>query len=134
MSDCLIVIPSRYGSTCFPGKVLTKLGGRPIVEWCHEAARRTGLGDVVVATEDKWVAEAVKLFGGQAVMTSADCVSGTDRVFEAARKRSFRIVINLQGDQPLVKPETLGKVARLLEDERADIATPRSCLWRTPPG
>ncbi len=121
----LIVIPSRYASTRFPGKGLSLLGGRPVVEWCFRAARSSRLGPVVIATEDRRVMETVAGFGGQAMMTSRRCVSGSDRVFEASRRHGrTSYVFNLQGDLPLVKPSTLRKVAALLEKRPdADIAT-----------
>jgi 3-deoxy-manno-octulosonate cytidylyltransferase (CMP-KDO synthetase) len=124
-SDCLVVIPSRYGSQRFPGKVLAELGGKPIVRWCWEAAVAAKVGQVVVATEDDRVAAAVRAFGGEAVLTSPNCVSGTDRTYEAARHhKRFTRVINVQGDQPLIKPMTIRKVAELLKkNPKADIAT-----------
>jgi 3-deoxy-manno-octulosonate cytidylyltransferase (CMP-KDO synthetase) len=120
----LVVIPSRMGSTRFPGKVLAQLGGRSIVEWCWRAAKDADVGPVLVATESAEVAAAVKSFGGQAALTSAACQSGSDRVHEAAKKRAEQVIINLQGDQPLIRPETIRAVAQVLADNRkADIAT-----------
>jgi 3-deoxy-manno-octulosonate cytidylyltransferase (CMP-KDO synthetase) len=124
MRGALVVIPSRYGSTRFPGKVLAKLGGRTIVEWCWRAAVAAKVGPVLVATEDERVVAAVEGFGGRAVLTSARCVSGSDRVFEAARGSRAPFVINLQGDQPLIRPATIRAVARLLRRRgRADMTT-----------
>ena len=80
----LVIVPARYGSTRFPAKVLAALDGKPIVRWCHDAAKAAQVGDVVIATEDARVAEVVRGFGGQAVMTSPGCQSGTDRCHEAA--------------------------------------------------
>lgn len=126
MSDCLVVIPARMGSTRFPGKVLALLDGKPIVRWCYDAARAAAVGPVLVATEDARVAKVVESFGGQAAMTSADCVSGTDRVWETVKKykNEAPFVINLQGDQPLIRPATIKAVARVLkENASADMAT-----------
>ena len=124
MKDCLVVIPARHGSTRFPGKVLAQLDGRPIVEWCYRAAIAAEVGPVMVATENDLVRRVVAAFGGECVITSPDCASGTDRVFEAARRTRTPFVINLQGDQPLIRPETIRKVAGILRDIRkADIAT-----------
>ncbi len=121
---CLVVIPSRFGSTRFPGKVLAPLAGKPVVRWCYDAAKAARVGPVVVATEDERVVQAVRSFGGEAVLTSDQCRSGSDRVFEASRLWRGRFVINLQGDMPLVRPATILRVARLLEDNPgADIAT-----------
>lgn len=124
MNDFTVVIPARWASRRFPGKPLALLLGRPMVEWCWRAAEAAGLGPVLVATEDERIAAAVRKFGGEAVMTSPRCASGTDRVHEASRVRPSRWVVNLQGDQPLIAPETLRRVARVLrEDPKADIAT-----------
>ncbi len=124
MSGCLVVIPSRFGSTRFPGKVLAQLGGRSIVEWCWRAAVAARVGPVLVATESRVVADAVRSFGGTAVLTSASCRSGSDRVFEAARGSRLPFVINLQGDMPLIRPATIRRVAQLLRRRpKADIAT-----------
>ena len=122
--EALIVVPSRLGSTRFPGKVLAPLDGKPIVRWCHEAALAAKVGPVLIATEDEGVAQAVRSFGGQAVLTSKECVSGTDRVFEASKNRQEPLIINVQGDQPFIKPETIRAVVDLLENDPAvDIAT-----------
>lgn len=124
--DALVVIPARMGSTRFPGKVLALLDGKPIVRWCYDAARAAQVGSVLVATEDARVAEVVESFGGQAVLTSADCASGTDRVYEAVKKSKSRapFVINLQGDQPLIRPATIQAVARVLKKNKAaDMST-----------
>ena len=119
-----MVIPSRYGATRFPGKVLAKLGGRTIVEWCWRAAKAADVGPVVVATEHPKVVEAVAAFGGEAVLTSASCPSGSDRVHEAARGRRSPFIINLQGDAPLIRPSTIRKVAEILrKNPKADMST-----------
>lgn len=124
MNDCLVVIPARIGSTRFPAKVLATLRGRPIVEWCRRAAAAAKVGPVVVATDHEKVLRAVEYFGGEAVLTPAGCASGTDRVWAVARERKARFVINLQGDEPLIKTATVRKVAELLRaNPSADIAT-----------
>ena len=124
MKECLVVIPARYGSTRFPGKVLAKLSGQPVVEWCYRAAKAARVGPVLVATEDSRVIKAARAFGAKAVLTSESCVSGTDRVYEAAKPYKTPFVINLQGDCPLMAPATLRRIVALLSQEpRADIAT-----------
>jgi 3-deoxy-manno-octulosonate cytidylyltransferase (CMP-KDO synthetase) len=123
---CLVVIPARLGSQRFPGKVLAKLGGRRVVEWCWRAAKAARIGPVLVATEDQSVVDAVRAFGGIACLTSKACVSGSDRVFEALRMFPHRVdfVLNLQGDQPLIEPKTLRAVVKILHGKRdADMAT-----------
>ena len=120
----LIVVPSRMGSQRFPGKVLAELDGKPIVRWCWDAARSSEVGDVLIATEDKKVAEVVWAFGGEAVLTSAKLQSGTDRVFEAAAGRKVDFILNVQGDQPFIKPATIKAVVEVLVKEpAADIST-----------
>jgi len=123
---CLVVIPARMGSTRFPGKVLAKLAGRSIVEWCWRAAKAAKIGPVLVATEDAEVVAAVRAFGGIACLTSKAHTSGTDRVHQAAGMFPHKVdfVINLQGDQPLVEPKTLRAVVDMLKrNNKADMAT-----------
>jgi 3-deoxy-manno-octulosonate cytidylyltransferase (CMP-KDO synthetase) len=109
MDNCLIVIPARYGSQRYPGKVLALLAGKPVIQWCWEAAVRAGLGEVIVATEHKKVLETCRAFGARAVLTSPRCQSGTDRVREAARGSKAGFVINIQGDEPFMKAAVLKK-------------------------
>lgn len=113
------VIPSRYGSTRFPGKPLCMILGKPMVQWVVEAARRAGeLDDVVVATDDVRIASAVAGFGGKAVMTPSDLPSGTDRVaMAAAPVADDDIIINIQGDEPLIDPALIDELALRMERE-----------------
>ena len=119
------VIPSRWGSTRFPGKSLFPICGKPLVQWVVEAARRTRhLDRVLVATDDERIAEAVRGFGGEAVMTRPDHPSGTDRVAEAAQPGDDDIVINIQGDEPMISPELIDALAiRMQEDSAWAMAT-----------
>ena len=123
MSRVLTVIPARLASTRFPRKVLAKLGGRTMVEWCWRSAKAAKLGPVIVAVDSREVAAEVKRFGGDFVMTSPSCPSGSDRVWQAAKRVKASIVINYQGDMPLLKPGTLRAAARALKDIKTDIAT-----------
>ena len=122
----LIVIPARFASTRFPGKVLKLLGGRPIVEWCRRAAVRADVGPVVVATDDKRVLSVVTRAGGRAVLTGP-CRSGSDRAYaalkivEKADRRRYRVIVNLQGDEPFIRPSTIRKVAEAAA--KGEIAT-----------
>lgn len=123
MSDvCLTVIPARLGSTRFPGKVLSKLGGRSMVEWCWRAAKAAKLGPVLVATDSRVVADEVRRFGGEAVMTPPSCPSGSDRVWLAAKSRREAIILNYQGDMPLLNPGTLRATVMTLRPG-TDVAT-----------
>lgn len=119
----LIVIPSRLGSTRFPAKVLALLDGKPLVRWCWESAKAAS-EEVIIATESQKVADAVKAFGGECVLTSEKCQSGTDRVHEAAKGRAADLIINVQGDMPFIKAATIKAVIDLLKkDASVDIAT-----------
>ncbi|MBI4678487.1 MAG: 3-deoxy-manno-octulosonate cytidylyltransferase [Elusimicrobia bacterium] len=120
-----VIIPARFGSTRFPGKVLALLGHVPVVEWCRRAAVRSGVGPVAVATDDRRVKEAVEGFGGRAVLTSEDAPSGTDRVCEALRRLGWRpaLAVNLQGDEPFVSPQALRSLVAVLRRPGADLAT-----------
>lgn len=135
----LVVIPARLASTRLPGKMLKPLGAFPVVEWCRRAAVRAAVGPVVVATDSREVLRAVESFGGTAVLTPEDCRSGTDRVHAAVQtieralrrrprrgrcrapsgwalgpRRRFPFVLNLQGDEPFIRPRTVRGVAALL--------------------
>ena len=85
MSEVLIVIPARYGSTRLPGKALKLLAGKPVVQHVWQACVKAGVGEVLIATENQIVVDAAAQFGAKAVLTSESCQSGTDRVYEAAR-------------------------------------------------
>jgi 3-deoxy-manno-octulosonate cytidylyltransferase (CMP-KDO synthetase) len=111
------VIPSRWGSTRFPGKSLYPLCGKPLVQWVVEAVQRATLLDkVVVATDDARIAAAVSGFANVA-MTRPDHPSGTDRVAEAAAPEDDDIVINIQGDEPLIAPALIDALARRMMDD-----------------
>lgn len=119
------IVPARYGSTRFPGKALADLGGKPLVQWVCEAARRCAtLERVLVATDDDRIVAAVRAFGGEAVMTRPDHPSGTDRLAEVARSLDADIVVNIQGDEPFLAPETIDAVVQpLLDDPTLSMST-----------
>lgn len=120
------VIPSRYGSTRFPGKPLCMICGKPMVQWVYEAVSRAKeLDDVIVATDDERIKAAVLAFGGKVAMTPSDLPSGTDRVAMAASPvADDDIIINIQGDEPLVDPELIDNLARrMAEDVKWSMAT-----------
>jgi 3-deoxy-D-manno-octulosonate cytidylyltransferase len=105
-------IPARYGSTRLPGKPLLPIAGRPMIEHVYSrVARARGLDRVVVLTDDERIARAVEGFGGEWEMTPEDCASGTDRIAWAARRWAAAAVINVQGDEPLIDPEEVSRVA-----------------------
>lgn len=119
------IIPARYGSTRFPGKPLALLAGRPMVQWVYErAAQAELLNEVIVATDDQRIFEAVKKFGGRIVMTRADHPSGSDRIAEVAAKSDVEIIVNIQGDEPLIEPAAIDLgVKILLDDPAAQVGT-----------
>lgn len=122
-----VVIPARLGSTRLPRKVLRDIGGKPLVQHTWEAAQKSGAASVIIATDDHEVLEACRKFGADARMTAATHNSGTDRVNEIARAASWSaetLVVNLQGDEPLMPPALIRQAAQLLaEDSAAHIAT-----------
>lgn len=123
MSAC-VVIPARYGSTRFPGKPLAMLGGKPVIQHVFEGASRAGLvSDIIVATDSRQILECVEGFGGKAVLTSQDHPSGTDRIAEAIKDADYDIIVNVQGDEPLIRGEMIDQVVSLLDDDRADMGT-----------
>lgn len=124
-----IVIPARFGSTRLPGKPLADIAGKPMVQHVYERACQVpGVSAVVVATDDERVLAAVQAFGGQCVMTSANHPSGTDRLAEVMAKLPADIYVNLQGDEPLVRP---GDVQRLVEGMLADTSVAVGTLFHT---
>jgi 3-deoxy-manno-octulosonate cytidylyltransferase (CMP-KDO synthetase) len=119
------VIPARYASTRFPGKALADIAGRPMIEHVYRrAAAARGVDAVVVATDDERIAAAVRSFDGIAAMTRAAHRTGTDRIAEVAAGLPCEIVVNLQGDEPLIEPETIEAViAPLLSDPMLEMST-----------
>lgn len=127
MSRFAVLIPARFASTRFPGKPLADLAGKPMVVRVCERAAKSGAAAVHVATEDRRIAQAVERAGFAAVMTSAEHASGTDRIAEAAKKLKLKrnhVVVNVQGDEPLISPRLIREVGTLLEKRRgATVAT-----------
>lgn len=124
----LVLIPARYASTRFPGKPLAMIKGKSMIQRVYEQSRKA-YDDVCVATDDQRIYDKVKEFGGEVVMTSTDHQSGTDRCLEALERYSaktkicYDAVINVQGDEPYIKPEQIRLAGELLEKDNADIAT-----------
>lgn len=122
-----VVIPARLGSTRLPNKVLREVQGKPVVRHVWEAARKSGAEEIVIATDSEPVLEACRGFGADARMTSAKHNSGTDRVNEIARQAGWpanTVVVNLQGDEPLMPAELIRQTAQLLmDDSEAHIAS-----------
>ena len=115
--SCAVVIPARMESTRFPGKPLCDLMGKPMVQWVVEAATAANITDrIVVATPNPEIIDACRAFGAEAILTRNDHVSGTDRIAEAAGQLNAAFYINVQGDEPLVHPDTIRAAAQPLID------------------
>lgn len=120
----IVIIPARYHSTRFPGKPLSLLKGKTLIRHVYENSRGSRLiGDVIVATDSKDIFEEVRSFGGKAVMTRRGHLSGTDRIAEVAASLNYDIIVNVQGDEPLVRPQMIDEVISLLHDKRASVGT-----------
>ena len=120
-----VIIPARYASTRFPGKPLADLCGKPLVQWVYERSSRCEAVDkVIVATDDQRIADAVMAFGGEVVMTRADHATGTDRLAEVAETIDDDLIVNVQGDEPLIDPLMIQTaVAPLLADHSIPMGT-----------
>src|SRR3974390_1478363 len=126
-----VVIPARYASMRLPGKPLLEIAGKPMLQWVVEAAARSAAGEIVVATDDERIARAVhdprRPSEVIAVMTGMHHMSGTDRIAEVATLKGWSaatIIVNVQGDEPLIPPEAIDQVAALLAaDPSAQLAT-----------
>jgi len=113
----IAVIPARYGSSRLPGKPLKDIAGKPMVEWVYRQTLGSGASEVIVATDDERIAAACRAFGAPVEITSAGHPSGTDRIAELARRFEWdddQIVVNVQGDEPLISPVSIAQTARLL--------------------
>ena len=119
------IIPARYASTRLNGKPLLNIAGKPMIQWVYERAKKAKLtNDVIAATDDKRVFDAVRYFGGKAVMTSPEHRTGTDRIAEAADGLNVDIIVNVQGDEPLIEPEMIDEAIRpLTNDSEIVVAT-----------
>ena len=128
MTKAIAIIPARYASVRFPGKILADLNGKPVIQHVYERVSSCGLVDqTVVATDDKRIEAAVQAFGGRAVMTSPDHVSGTDRIAEAAAQTGGEIIVNVQGDEPLIEPQIIESViGKIAGDEDISCSTAAS--------
>ncbi len=113
-----VVIPARFGSSRLPGKPLMNIGAKPMLQWVHEVGLASGAAEVIIATDDDRILAAAGEFGAQARMTSLTHPSGTDRIAEVALEAGWGeddIVVNLQGDEPLMPPELVRQAAELLQ-------------------
>jgi 3-deoxy-manno-octulosonate cytidylyltransferase (CMP-KDO synthetase) len=125
VQKAVAIIPARYNSTRFPGKPLATLHGKTIIHRVFEQVSASNLIDsAYIATDDKRIYDEVNAFGGRAVMTSPDHTCGTDRIAEAAEDIECDIIINVQGDEPFIRPEMVDDTVKLLwEDRKASMST-----------
>jgi len=119
-----IVIPARYASTRLPGKPLREICGKTILYMVYEKAMLSNLKDhVIIATDDKRIQDAAIMFDADVVMTSPDCKSGTDRCHDAIKGKDADIIVNLQGDEPFIRPDMVDLLFDVMLNERLDMAT-----------
>ncbi|UIP26848.1 3-deoxy-manno-octulosonate cytidylyltransferase [Photobacterium sp. TLY01] len=121
-----VIIPARYQSSRLPGKPLADIAGKPMIQWVYEQASKAGAKQVIVATDDQRIAEAVTSFGGEVCLTRADHESGTERLAEVVEKYQLaadEIVVNVQGDEPMIPPSIIRQVADNLARSDAPMAT-----------
>lgn len=129
--DFYVVIPARYASTRLPGKPLLDIAGKPMVVHVTERAKQSGAKQVVIATDDVRIVDVVSQYGHEAMLTRADHVSGTDRIAEVVTSRGWTddaIVVNVQGDEPLIEPALVAEVANALND--SDVAVMSTACHR----
>ncbi|MDP1724169.1 MAG: 3-deoxy-manno-octulosonate cytidylyltransferase [Alphaproteobacteria bacterium] len=124
----IILIPARLGATRLPNKPMADIVGKTMIEHVYRRGVESGLGPVYVATPDQEIIDVIKKMGGNAILTSINHQTGSDRIYEAIQKidpdKKYNVIVNLQGDLPLIKPENLKKVVDpLLADAQVDIAT-----------
>ncbi|MEP7146887.1 MAG: 3-deoxy-manno-octulosonate cytidylyltransferase [bacterium] len=119
------IIPARYESTRLPGKPLMLVNGKPMIQRVYEQAKKSRLiNSVIVATDDKRIFECVKAIGGEVQMTSLKHPSGTDRIFEVAKKIKADIIVNIQGDEPYIYPDNIDKaIEPLIKDKSLNVST-----------
>jgi len=126
MNKTAIIIPARYGSSRLEGKPLIEVNGKPIIQWVWERAKSVKSADsVIIATDDQRIYDCARSFGADVEMTSTEHKCGSDRICEVAKRHEdFDIIVNLQGDEPMINPECVETVIQLLKnDDKADIST-----------
>ena len=123
--NSVVIIPARYSSKRFPGKIIADLNGKPVIEHVYQRSIQAELVDrVIIATDDRRIYKKVEGFGGQAVMTSSEHRSGTDRLAEVASELTADFIVNVQGDEPLIRPEMIDQAIKILKDSKdAEMAT-----------
>ncbi|EOD78330.1 3-deoxy-manno-octulosonate cytidylyltransferase [Grimontia indica] len=121
-----VVIPARYASSRLPAKPLVDIGGKPMIQWVYEQAMKSGADKVIIATDDQRIVDAANAFGGEVCMTREDHQSGTERLAEVVEKYNLaadEIIVNVQGDEPLIPPSVIRQVAENLARSEAPMST-----------
>ena len=131
MKNTAIIIPTRLGAKRFPNKPLEKINNTPMIIHVLNRAKESKVGEVLVATPDNEIFQIVKDNGGKAILTNGNHQSGSDRVYEAyikEIKNDVELIINLQGDMPNIQPDSISKLANLMQNNDCDIGTLASCI------
>ena len=124
MKSAIGIIPARYGARRFPGKPLAKILGKPMLQWVYErSSSSNSLKKVIIATDDERILNVARSFGAETILTSSRHLSGTDRAAEIARKLNVPLIINIQGDEPLIRAEMITALVSALQDDTSAMAT-----------
>ena len=125
MNKVIAIIPARWGSTRLPGKPLADINGKPMIQWVYEAVKKSDVDKVIVATDHDDILNEVKRFGGEGIMTSTKHQTGTERVLEAYQhyKDDYDLVINVQGDEPIINEEDINHLIGVLKKNKSNIDT-----------
>lgn len=126
MSDFRVVIPARYQSSRFPGKLLKTIDNKPIIQYVYQQAMRAGAQSVLIATDDQRIANVADGFGADVCLTSEEHPSGTDRIAQAVSERGYaddEVIVNVQGDEPLLPPALIRQVAQNVHSQQVSMAT-----------
>jgi 3-deoxy-manno-octulosonate cytidylyltransferase (CMP-KDO synthetase) len=122
------IIPARYASSRFPGKAIADIAGKPMIQWVYERTRQAnGVGRVLVATDDERIYQVVSGFGGEAVMTSPAHPTGTDRIAEVAATLDAELIVNVQGDEPLIEPSAIDAALAPFADDPTLVMSTLRC-------
>ena len=125
MNKVIAIIPARWGSTRLPGKPLADINGKTMIQWVYEAVKKSKADKVIVATDNALIIEAVNDFGGEAILTDVNHLTGTDRILEAYQKYKdeYDLVINVQGDEPIINENDINNLISVLKNNPFKIAT-----------
>ncbi|MEI6243073.1 MAG: 3-deoxy-manno-octulosonate cytidylyltransferase [Chlamydiota bacterium] len=136
MGQVIGILPARYQSTRFPGKMLYKIRGKSLIQHSYENAKKSSLDDVIVATDDLRIMDHVKEFGGKAIMTSVSCANGTERLAEAVSHhlhlQKADVIVNIQGDHPCISSQTIEAAVKVLLEGKEAVMSTAAALFEDP--